>query len=67
LIDVDTASFFAIVMVAAVAAITVALVPKRLALALRRHEEADRQLHLDQGPDGSSPPLGGEPVVQPAA
>jgi Kef-type K+ transport system membrane component KefB len=34
-------------------------------LALRRHEEADREVHSDEGPDGGSPPLGGEPVVQP--
>ncbi len=36
-------------------------------LALRRHEEADREAHIDRGPDGGSPPLEGEPVVQPAA
>ena len=36
-------------------------------MALRRHEEADRELHLEEDPDGGSPPLGGEPVVQPAA
>jgi Kef-type K+ transport system membrane component KefB len=35
-------------------------------LALRRHEEADQQPHLEEtGPDGGSPPLGGEPVVRP--
>ncbi|HKZ15044.1 MAG TPA: cation:proton antiporter [Solirubrobacterales bacterium] len=34
-------------------------------LALRRHEEADREIHVDEGPDGGSPPLGGEPVVRP--
>ncbi len=33
-------------------------------LALRRHEEADREPHLED-PDGGSPPLGGEPVVRP--
>jgi Kef-type K+ transport system membrane component KefB len=36
-------------------------------LALRRHEEADREAHVDEGdPDGGSPPLGGEPVAAPA-
>ena len=35
-------------------------------LALRRHEEADREPHVEEtGPDGGSPPLGGEPVVRP--
>jgi hypothetical protein len=34
-------------------------------LALRRHEEADREEHVEEGPDGGSPPLGGEPVVRP--
>jgi Kef-type K+ transport system membrane component KefB len=35
-------------------------------LALRRHEEADREPHAEEtGPDGGSPPLGGEPVVRP--
>ena len=34
-------------------------------LALRRHEEADREPHVEAGPDGGSPPLGGEPVVRP--
>lgn len=34
-------------------------------LALRRHEEADRAPHPETGPDGGSPPLGGEPVVRP--
>ncbi|MFT3863737.1 MAG: cation:proton antiporter [Solirubrobacterales bacterium] len=34
-------------------------------LALRRHEEADRDRHVEAGPDGGSPPLGGEPVVRP--
>ncbi len=36
-------------------------------LALRRHAEADHAEHLgeDGGPDGGSPPLGGEPVVRP--
>ncbi len=34
-------------------------------LALRRHSEADRGPHLEVGPDGGSPPLGGEPVVRP--
>ncbi len=33
-------------------------------LALRRHEEADHDLHVD--PDEGSPPLGGEPFAQPA-
>jgi Kef-type K+ transport system membrane component KefB len=37
-------------------------------LALRRHEEADRAEHVEGDPDdGGSPPLGGEPAVQPAA
>jgi Kef-type K+ transport system membrane component KefB len=34
-------------------------------LALRRHSEADDELHPETGPDGGSPPLGGEPVVRP--
>ena len=35
-------------------------------LALRRHEEADRELHLDEDPDDEgSPPFGGEPAVRP--
>ncbi|HEY0280561.1 MAG TPA: cation:proton antiporter [Solirubrobacterales bacterium] len=35
-------------------------------LALRRHEEADRDPHIEEtGPDGGSPPLGGEPVARP--
>lgn len=35
-------------------------------LALRRHAEADPEEHLDEdGPDGGSPPRGGEPVVRP--
>jgi hypothetical protein len=35
-------------------------------LALRRHEEADRGPHVEEGgPDAGSPPLGGEPVVRP--
>jgi Kef-type K+ transport system membrane component KefB len=34
-------------------------------MALRRHEEADREEHVEVGPDGGSPPLGGEPVVRP--
>ncbi|HEY2056062.1 MAG TPA: cation:proton antiporter [Solirubrobacterales bacterium] len=34
-------------------------------LALRRHEEADRQEHVEEDRDGGSPPLGGEPVVRP--
>ena len=36
-----------------------------VALALRRHEEADRGEHVEEDPDGGSPPLGGEPVVRP--
>ena len=36
-------------------------------LALRRHEEADGEVHIDEDPDAGSPPLGGEPVIQPAA
>jgi Kef-type K+ transport system membrane component KefB len=35
-------------------------------LALRRHEGADREEHVDEGgPDAGSPPLEGEPVVRP--
>ena len=34
-------------------------------LALRRHEEADREEHIEDDRDGGSPPLGGEPVVRP--
>jgi Kef-type K+ transport system membrane component KefB len=34
-------------------------------LALRRHEEADRDPHLESGDDAGSPPLGGEPVATP--
>jgi Kef-type K+ transport system membrane component KefB len=34
-------------------------------LALRRHEEADRDAHVETGPDGGPPPAGGEPVVRP--
>jgi Kef-type K+ transport system membrane component KefB len=34
-------------------------------LALRRAGEADRGEHLDEDPDGGSPPLGGEPVARP--
>lgn len=34
-------------------------------LALRRHEEANREPHVEAGPGGGSPPLGGEPVVRP--
>jgi hypothetical protein len=34
-------------------------------LAMRRHEEADREEHVDEGvPDAGSPPLEGEPVVR---
>jgi Kef-type K+ transport system membrane component KefB len=33
--------------------------------ALRRHEEADREPHVEEGPGGGSPPLGGEPVARP--
>ena len=36
-----------------------------IGLALRRHEEADREEHVEEDPDGGSPPLGGEPVVRP--
>jgi Kef-type K+ transport system membrane component KefB len=36
-------------------------------LALRRHEAADRELHIEEGPDGGSPPLGEEPLAQPVA
>jgi Kef-type K+ transport system membrane component KefB len=36
-----------------------------VALALRRHEEADREAHVETDPDEGSPPLGGEPVVRP--
>jgi Kef-type K+ transport system membrane component KefB len=35
-------------------------------LALRRHEEADHEEHIEEDPDGGSPPpRGGEPVVRP--
>jgi Kef-type K+ transport system membrane component KefB len=34
-------------------------------LALRRHSEADREPHVEGGPDAGSPPFGGEPVVRP--
>jgi Kef-type K+ transport system membrane component KefB len=35
-------------------------------LALRRHEEADNEPHIEEtGPDGGSPPLGGEPIARP--
>ncbi|MBS1884876.1 MAG: cation:proton antiporter, partial [Actinobacteria bacterium] len=34
-------------------------------LALRRHEEADREEHVGEDPDGGSPPLGGEPAIRP--
>jgi Kef-type K+ transport system membrane component KefB len=34
-------------------------------LALRRHEEADREPHAGGGADAGSPPPGGEPVVRP--
>ncbi len=34
-------------------------------LALRRHEEADREEHVEEDPDGGSPPLGGEPIARP--
>jgi Kef-type K+ transport system membrane component KefB len=34
-------------------------------LALRRHEEADREEHVDEDPDAGSPPLGGEPAIRP--
>ncbi len=34
-------------------------------LALRRHSEADRELHVEEGPGGGAPPLGGAPVVRP--
>ncbi|MBS1892637.1 MAG: cation:proton antiporter [Actinobacteria bacterium] len=34
-------------------------------LALRRHEEADRGEHVEEDPDGGSPPLGGKPVARP--
>ncbi|MBS1887579.1 MAG: cation:proton antiporter [Actinobacteria bacterium] len=36
-----------------------------VALALRRHEEADRGTDVEEDPDTGSPPLGGEPVVRP--
>ncbi|HEY2479272.1 MAG TPA: cation:proton antiporter [Solirubrobacterales bacterium] len=36
-------------------------------LALRRHEEADREPHLEVGPDEGSPALEGEPVARPQA
>jgi Kef-type K+ transport system membrane component KefB len=34
-------------------------------LALRRHEEADRDPHIEDGDGEGSPPFGGEPVVRP--
>ena len=34
-------------------------------LALRRHAEADQEEHVEDDPDGGSPPLGGEPIVRP--
>jgi Kef-type K+ transport system membrane component KefB len=34
-------------------------------LALRRHEEADRDLHVEDGKDEGSPPFGGEPIARP--
>jgi Kef-type K+ transport system membrane component KefB len=34
-------------------------------LALRRHEGADRAIHVEEDPDGGSPPFGGEPAVRP--
>ncbi len=34
-------------------------------LALRRHEEADREPHLGDDADAGSPPFGGEPAVRP--
>ncbi|HEX4752088.1 MAG TPA: cation:proton antiporter, partial [Solirubrobacterales bacterium] len=34
-------------------------------LALRRHQEADREPHVEAGPGVGSPPLRGEPVVHP--
>jgi hypothetical protein len=34
-------------------------------MALRSHEEADREIHVEEDPDGGPPPLGGEPVVRP--
>jgi Kef-type K+ transport system membrane component KefB len=36
-------------------------------LALRRHQEADRDPHVEAEPGEGSPPLGGEPLPQPAA
>lgn len=36
-------------------------------LALRRHEEADREPHLEAGADEGSPPFGEEPAVRPPA
>jgi Kef-type K+ transport system membrane component KefB len=49
------------------AAMLSTLVYPFVGLALRRHEEADRELHVEDeaGPDGGSPPFGGEPVVRP--
>ncbi len=48
------------------AAMLSTLVYPFVALALRRHAEADREPHVDAGQDGGSPPLGrGEPVVRP--
>jgi Kef-type K+ transport system membrane component KefB len=47
------------------AAMLSTLVYPFVGLALRRHEEADREPHPEAGPDGGSPPFGGEPVVRP--
>jgi Kef-type K+ transport system membrane component KefB len=47
------------------AAMLSTLVYPFVGLALRRHEEADREPHVEGGPDAGPPPLGGEPAIQP--
>jgi Kef-type K+ transport system membrane component KefB len=47
------------------AAMLSTLVYPFVGMALRRHEEADREPHVEAGPDAGSPPLEGEPVVRP--
>jgi Kef-type K+ transport system membrane component KefB len=47
------------------AAMLSTLVYPFVGLALRRHEEADREPHVETGEDEGSPPFGGEPVVSP--
>jgi Kef-type K+ transport system membrane component KefB len=47
------------------AAMLSTLVYPFVGLALRRHEEADREEHVEEDQGAGSPPLGGEPVVRP--